>query len=158
MRTFARFLTILSLFFLFPSLSIADEIFAMSPPCRVLDTRQTGGGGPIAQGTSRHFFVRGTPGASQGGDVDCGVPLEATAVVVTVGVVGPSAAGWVVLYTWAAPPPYATVVTIPQAGATFAVTGSTMMKLPPGTPVWDLSLHFYSMTGHAVVDLVGYLQ
>lgn len=143
---------------LLPAAALADELYAMPAPCRVLDTRLAGGGGLIPQGGSRHFLVRGTPGGDQGGLAGCGIPAEATGIVVNIGIIGPSAAGWASVWTYDEEAPYVTVVTTTSGGG-FAVTGGTMVWLAPAAEAraFDLTLHLYAMSGHAVVDAVGYL-
>lgn len=133
----------------------ADETYAMNPPCRVLDTRLAGGGGFIFPWTSRYLNVRGTPGGSQGGAVDCGIPESASGVIVSVGVIDPTAAGWATLYTYGEITPYVTTVTTSGSGG--LVTVSTTVWLPPEMRAWDLSLSLYAMGSHVVIDLVGYL-
>ena len=57
-------------------------------PCRLLDTRLGGSGGPIASGVPRTFNAVGV----------CGVPVDASAIFINLTVVNPPGAGFLTLY------------------------------------------------------------
>src|SRR5262245_22442046 len=66
------------------------------PPCRIVDTRLVGG--PIPALGSRSFLTTGSF-TSQGGQMNCGIPLgTAKGVFFNVVAVGPSGAGHLTLY------------------------------------------------------------
>src|SRR4030095_5759661 len=67
------------------------------PPCRVLDTRISGGGGTLAANACRTVRVTGS-GLAQGGAAACGVPATATAVHVNVVAVSPAAPGYLSVF------------------------------------------------------------
>ena len=62
----------------------ADLIYTPVAPCRIIDTREPGAGGPILGNTTRDFMVTGTTGfESQGGHAGgCGIPEDATSVMI----------------------------------------------------------------------------
>jgi len=62
----------------------ADLIYTPIAPCRIIDTREPGAGGPIPGNGTRDFVVVGTTGfESQGGHSGgCGIPEDATSVMI----------------------------------------------------------------------------
>lgn len=72
----------------------ADEVFFVNQ-CRVLDTRALGG--PRPAGVEFGFKTRGQVGHLQGGSLNCGVPIEATGVIVNVTVI-PVGSGFLRVY------------------------------------------------------------
>jgi len=110
-------------------------------PCRVVDTRSTGGA--LTCGTERAITVGGT----------CGVPSGAKAVSLNVAVTQPSAGGYVQVYAAGAPAPLASTVNY-RAGLTrgnnaispLSTAGQLAVKCAP------------SGTAHVIVDVNGYLQ
>src|SRR5437667_8121983 len=75
--------------------SAADLVYTPVTPCRIIDTRATGAGGPIVPGVQRDFLVSGTTGFdTQGGTAGgCGIPDGATAAMLNLVVVKPAGAG-----------------------------------------------------------------
>jgi hypothetical protein len=73
--------------------SFADLVYTPLSPCRIIDTRL--GGGILAGGSTRSFFVKGTNGfETQGGTVGgCGVPTAATSVLLNFVAVTPDGLG-----------------------------------------------------------------
>lgn len=71
----------------------ADLVFTPMTPCRIVDTRLAGG--ILTAGTTRSFKVRGTGGFdAQGGMTGgCGVPPEASAVLINFVAVDPAGIG-----------------------------------------------------------------
>ncbi len=67
------------------ALAADNLVFVPLPGCRVIDTRITGAGGPLAAGTARTFFFRGpardySTSPNQGGSAaGCGIPDLGTA-------------------------------------------------------------------------------
>jgi Zinc carboxypeptidase len=110
-----------------------SSAFVPVAPCRLLDTRQ--GGRP---GTSVTVTVAGS----------CGVPLTASAVVVTLTVPGATAAGYVTAHPAGGTLPLASNLNV-VAGATVANTA--LVRLAGGAFTLDSNVAV-----HEVVDVVGY--
>jgi hypothetical protein len=92
----------------------ASKFFTVSPPCRVIDTRNAVGslGGPsLSAGASRTFTV---------GGVACGVPVDASALSINLTVADSSAAGSLTLYPGGA------------AGPSDPVLGTNSISFVPG--------------------------
>ena len=110
-------------------------------PCRVVDTRSTGGA--LLCGAERDITVTGT----------CGVPSGAKAVSLNVAVTQPSAGGYVQVYASGAPAPVASTVNY-RAGLTrgnnaiapLSTAGRLAVKCAP------------SGTAHVILDVNGYFQ
>lgn len=80
---------------------VDPQDFHTVAPCRVVDTRDAGTGGPsLVAGASRAFAVSGS----------CGIPASAKAVSVNVTVVGPTEAGDLRLYPAGTTPPLASTI------------------------------------------------
>jgi hypothetical protein len=116
------------------------------PPCRLVDTRQADGplGGPaLAANVARDFVLAGA----------CGVPADAVAVVLTVTVVGPTAAGSVQIYAAGATP-------LADGGAVHYVAGvnragNGIVMLGAGGTVTALAEQ-PAGTVHLILDVAGY--
>lgn len=124
-----------------PPGAVAPGFYTLAP-CRLLDTRTTGG--PIAQGAVREVAVSG-----------CGVPATATAVAINVTAVGSTSSGEVAVYS-VDPPAAASNIVSFSLGATRAnngistVTVDGKLKIKPSLSV--------SASMHVLVDVVGYFQ
>jgi glucose/arabinose dehydrogenase len=114
-------------------------------PCRVLDTRSSGGA--LASGAERLVPVTGT----------CGVPASARAVAVNVTVTGATGAGYVSVYPGNAPIPATSTVNF-GAGQTRA--NNAVSKL--STDGQGRIKAFAAMTGggsvHFIIDVAGYFE
>lgn len=75
--------------------TLSDEIHYM-PQCRILDTRELGS--QISNGVEFGFKVWGDVGGSQGGSEGCGVPIEASGVMIDITAVGGLGAGHLEVY------------------------------------------------------------
>jgi hypothetical protein len=107
-------------------------------PCRVIDTRNPDGpwGGPaLVGGSARTFAI-----ANQ-----CGIPADATVVVVNVAITNPSAAGHLTFYPTGVSPPLASTINF-RAGITRANNA-----ILPLSPAGDLDV---SCGGSGTVDLI----
>jgi hypothetical protein len=150
-----------------------DQVFAPVVPCRIVDTRNTGGA--IAAGTTRNFYFYATNGSfdwhTQGGLGQASVTCPDTvnpnggppsAAVITVTVVSPTAATNFVLWggpnaiptasalNWSAGEVLANTTVIPAGGR--SGTG-------PGGSIEDFAVAYNGPSGsaHFVADVVGYL-
>jgi len=81
-------------------------------PCRLLDTRLGGSGGPVISGVQRIFNGTGT----------CGVPSDAIAIYASFTVINPSGAGFLTLFRGNATLPVAASITF-RAGVILANNG-----------------------------------
>ena len=91
----------------------ADLIYTPVAPCRIIDTREPGGGGgPIAGNATRNFVVVGTTGfESQGGNVGgCGIPEDATSVMINFIAVTPLTGGHLRAWPYGGSMPNASIV------------------------------------------------
>jgi glucose/arabinose dehydrogenase len=110
-------------------------------PCRVLDTRS---GSPLTSDVPRTVVIAGS----------CGIPAGAQAVAANLTVVGPSAAGFLILYPTGQPVPLASVLNfnlgqVRSNNAVLPLSGGQLdarAGLPGGGQV------------HLVLDVVGYFQ
>ena len=91
----------------------ADLIYTPVSPCRIIDTREAGG--PIAGGDTRNFVVVGTTGfGSQGGHTGgCGIPEDATSVMINFIAVAPVTTGH--LRAW----PYGGLCRMPRSSTLY---------------------------------------
>jgi hypothetical protein len=115
------------------------------PPTRILDTRASGGGGPLAAKQIRTVTVRGPA-----------VPATASAVVLTVTVTAPSAGGHLTVYPADQP-------TLPASSTLNFGAGRTVPNLVvvrvPGAGAGSGAVRIYNgSNGHsdALVDVSGY--
>lgn len=116
-----------------PAADLATAAYAPVTPCRAVDSRTVGG-----RNESMVVTIAGT----------CGVPADATAVVVTLTVVNPVAAGYLTAYPAGTDVPIASNVNF-TVGATVANTAA--VPLGEGRIVV-----FSNVLSDKVVDVVGY--
>ncbi len=137
--------------------STADLVYTKVAPCRIVDTRVSGG--PVGTASSRDFYVAGTNPAGfmgQGGG-PCGIHIGATSVAVNITVVGATGPGWLRAY------PYggsgnASVINY-KAGDTIA-NGLIVPVCDPAlaTCTRDLTVVADSYGAHVLLDVMGYFQ
>ncbi len=156
--------------------------FVSLPPCRVIDTRVAGAGGPLVAGTPRSFVFRGptinyqnpAPFPNQGGSTTgCGIPdltLDSPpnlrnivkAVAINIVAVGPAGAGD--LRAWAANQslPNASVINYAAVSGLNIANGVIvpMCNQVSATPCTSGDITFLAdVSGaHLVVDVVGYFE
>lgn len=119
------------------------DFYTMTPPCRLLDTRNPPPGSPIATGAVRVLDI-----AASG----CPVPANATAMAVNVTSVGPTSGGDIAVYS-AGPPATAGTVSF-GSGVTRANNAITLISL-------DRKVKIKPTLGgggstHVVIDVTGY--
>jgi len=125
-------------------------------PCRLVDTRVTGGtmGIPVGNGSpimmdnvTRTFNVQG----------NCGVPSGAAAVTINTTAVGPTGAGFLTMFPAGTPQPLVSNINF-NAGEP-ALGNGAIVPIGPAAP--DLSV-FPKVTGagtvNVVIDVTGYFQ
>jgi len=137
----------------------ADLIYTPVPPCRIIDTRQPGAGGPIPGNGIRDFVVVGTTGfESQGGNVGgCGIPEDATSAMVNFIAVGPTASGHLRAWPYGGTKPNASIVNF-TPGVNIA-NGLIQPICNPAnaTCTFDLSM-FAASDVSVVADVLGYFR
>lgn len=132
-----------------------DLVFVPISPCRLFDTRITGG--PIAANTVRGFDVTAVSSYSfQGGsNTNCngvGAAGSFAAAVINFTVVTPSAAGYITAFPFGGTQPLAATVNY-TAGS--IVGNVATVALDQGASANELSIYTFAQT-HVVGDIIGY--
>jgi len=129
--------------------SQSDLVFTPVPPCRIVDTRISGG--KITSGTSRGFFAHGNT-TGQGGAICNNPNFDPAAVAVNVAVVEPNGLGHIRIYPQGGSVPTASLVNFMTAGQIIAnaVVAKTGISLGADFRIYA------ARTTHVVVDLMGY--
>ena len=130
-----------------------DLTFTPITPCRIVDTRVSGGA--IPANTSRNF--RGVNSANftaQGGSAtDCGtLGLSASALALNVTAVTPAGAGYATVWPFGQTQPLASSV---NYTANAVVANGVITPIPNPLQASDFSLFTFAQS-HYVVDIVGY--
>ncbi|HEV7514968.1 MAG TPA: hypothetical protein VGR07_01580, partial [Thermoanaerobaculia bacterium] len=98
-----------------PKVAVNAGFYTVTP-CRVLDTRQSS---PLQAGVERTIPVVGGT---------CGVPADATAVMLVASAVTPSAAGHIQLYP-SPPPPTTSTINFPPMNPNAALSNNSVVEL-----------------------------
>lgn len=133
---------------LFATAAFADGPFQFHSisPCRLADTR-SGSGGILPAKSPRVFPVRGL----------CGIPSQATAVVVNLTVVGPTQTGF--LTAWPADIPWPGVSTLTFNAGEPALGNGAIVPLGASTDMLvTYGIASGSATTHLVIDATGYFS
>jgi hypothetical protein len=127
-------------------------------PCRVLDTRNLGGGGMLAAGSCRNVRVTGA-GLGQGGADTCGVPTSATGAYVNIVAVAPATFGHLSAFPFGWSPPAASAINF-GPGQTIAngVLVPICNAVPASACASDLVLQAGPSATHIVIDITGYTE
>ncbi len=156
-------------------------VFVPLAPCRVIDTRVSGAGGPLVAGTPRSFVLRGptinyqnpTPFPNQGGSTTgCGIPdlalgvgiRENIAKAVAINIVAVSPAGAGDLRAWAANQsvPLASVINYAAVTGLNLANGIVVPMCDEASPTpcsgGDISFQADVNGAFLVVDVVGYFH
>ena len=157
-----------------PPARAENLVFTPLAPCRVIDTRQTGAGGPLVPNVTRNFFLRGparnyqTTPAQGGKSSGCGIPdlsadggLEgnlARAVALNIVAVNPAGPGHLTAWPTNQQPPEASVINYGTAGALANGIALPLCDTESFNPCTsgDLSFQAAVSSVHLVVDVVGY--
>lgn len=132
----------------------ADLVYTPITPCRIADTRVTGGG-PITAGGTRSFFSVNTNNYTvQGGSAtNCGLlGVNASAIAINITAVSPSAAGYATVYPFGTTQPLAASVNY-TAGA--IVNNAIITRIPNPLQSSDFTVFSFAQA-HYVIDIVGY--
>jgi hypothetical protein len=130
----------------------SDLVFTSITPCRILDTRLSGGA--IATDGVRDFNSSGLDFMAQGGsDTDCSVPADASAVLVNVTVVDVKRQGYLTLYPYGVERPLASQLNYNVGD----IKGNeVIVKQTLGQP-FDFSIYANGETD-VVADIAGYFM
>lgn len=133
----------------------ADEVF-YDDPCRLVDTRNIGGGDPIPNGTEFEFRARGQVGGLHGGTTDCGAPIESSGVIIQVVAVTALGDGHLEVYPWQNRPDPPTARLNYASGQTIGNEIFVKTAQPIVTTDQEITIRPAVSGTHLVVDLVGY--
>lgn len=128
----------------------AEEIRFLPTACRIMDTRNT----TVGQTASLSFFVRGLPGAVQGGEPGCGLPLQASAAVLNFIIAGPVGNGHAVIWPEGSTQPITSSLNF---SANTNQNDGLLVRLPSTGLSADLRIQS-SVPGYWIVDLVGWTE
>lgn len=134
----------------------SDLTYTSLQPCRIVDTRVAGG--PIGANQSRAFNALTAPDGNftaQGGmghDCQALTSSEASAVVINITAVGPSAAGYATAYPYGFARPATSSLNY-TAGT--IVNNTVITRIPSPINSKDFTLYSFASSDY-VVDIVGY--
>jgi len=133
----------------------ADLTYTPLVPCRILDTRAAGGGGPLAPNATRTFNGFAANFSTQGGTAsNCAIPNGVAALAMNVYAVNPTNLGFIKVWPANATEPAVSTVNY-QVGITAIATGALV-------PVDAATSNRFSAKSPATVDfiadVVGYFR
>ena len=133
----------------------ADLTYTPLNPCRILDTRAAGGGGPLAANVARNFNGFAANFSTQGGTAsNCAIPNGVAALAMNVYAVNPTNLGFIKVWPANAAEPAVSTVNY-QVGITAIATGALV-------PVDASNSNRFSAKSPAAVDfiadVVGYFR
>jgi hypothetical protein len=131
-----------------------DVVFTPLTPCRIADTREAGG--PLLANVSNRTFIgfTATTFEAQGGIAsNCGVPNNATALVLNITAVQPQAAGFLRLWPSNLSMPFASMLNF--AVGDFATSTGTIVPVNPTNNQFNV---FSPATVDFVADVAGYFK
>src|SRR6185369_367811 len=117
-------------------------------PCRLLDTRVGGSGGPLISGVPRTFTATGS----------CGIPVDAAAISISLAVVTPSGDGFVTLYPGNGSAPLASTINFHLGGFTLSNNAVVQLASNGAGTIGAQSLVGGGGGVHLVIDVVGYFK
>ena len=85
------------------------ETYTGITPCRIVDTRAAGAGGPITSAATRTFAANGNLSA-QGGASNCGIPNNASSIAVNLTAITTGGTGFIRAGAYGSAPPAATLL------------------------------------------------
>ena len=128
----------------------AQQAFYSVTPCRAVDTRNPGYGGPVYASTERDFTIKGV----------CNVPTDAKSVALNLTIVTPTVDGFETIWPKGGTYPVTTSNINFTAGTPSLANGVIVGLYLGGTP--DLATAYGSSTGagmlHLVLDVTGYYK
>jgi hypothetical protein len=134
--------------------SSGDLLYTPVTPCRIVDTRKSGG--EIGASTGRNFYVYGTAGTirAQGGNsAGCPAPLgEPLAAHINMSAVNPTGYGWLLAAPTGAAPT-AGLMAIYNADTNVSNAGTVKTSSGTGT---DIRVYAGVSSAHTAIDVLGY--
>lgn len=135
-----------------PVTTSANELYTGVTPCRLVDTRAIGAGGPLT-GSARNFDVSGTL-TPQGGSNNCGIPTHATSIAVNItGIMSNGGSGFIRGWAAGGGTPNATLLNV---GTAINVSNMVNIPLCRGTCTDAFTLRNWGNNVHVVADILGY--
>jgi hypothetical protein len=128
-----------------------ESYFVPITPCRLLDTRAEGAGGPFGNEVTRDFLAYGTL-ENQGGSNDCGIPDTAVAIHVNFTAVNPTGFGYLRAWPFGQDEPGATLMAF-TAGP--GISNATALAICYQCD-FDFNVKIYLAPTDLVADAVGY--
>lgn len=113
-------------------------------PCRVIDTRDAGSGGPLMGFEERQITIAG----------NCGIPLDASAVSFNFTVLGAGTDGSMTAFEPGAINPGTSIISYRM---TDARANNGVLKITNGSLIFFNVTHF-SASAHLIVDVNGYFK
>jgi len=142
--------------------SAADLVYTPVTPCRIIDTRVMGAGGPIVPMVPRDFLVSGTVNfPAQGGTAGgCAVPEGATGAMLNLVAVNPSGAGDLRAWAFGQPVPGASIINYAAGAGLNIANGVAVPLCDPATSgcTFDVSVQADVSGTQLVVDVLGFMQ
>ena len=131
-----------------------DLLYTPVTPCRIVDTRRSGG--QIGASTGRNFYVRGSAStiSAQGGNpAGCTAPLgEPLAVHINMTAVEPTGYGWLLASPKGAAPTAGLMVNY-DADTNRSNAGTVKTSFATGT---DIRVYSGVSSAHTAIDVLGY--
>ena len=135
--------------------SNADLSYTPITPCRIVDTRKSGG--KIGANTQRNFYVRGsasTTSAQGGNPAGCAAPLgEPLAVHINMIAVDPTGKGNMQAFPKGAAPGAGMFINYNAIDTNLSNSGTVKTSFNTGT---DITVYSQSSSAHTVIDVLGY--
>ncbi|WP_363797589.1 hypothetical protein ABU614_20490 [Lysobacter firmicutimachus] len=130
----------------------SDLVYTPLVPCRIADTRVVGGALAPNETRSYHGFT-GSDFTAQGGSAStCNIPLNASAIAVSITAVTPGANGYLTVFPFNDPKPLATAVNYSTGSIT---SGQSVIRLC--RPGCANEFNVYSLQqSHVVIDVEGF--
>lgn len=130
----------------------SDLVYTAVSPCRIIDTRLAGG--PIPTDAVRDFNSSGTDFLAQGGsDTDCGIPADASAILVNVTVDNPTRDGYLTMFPYGSTQPLASQLNY-KAGD---IKGNEVIVKQTLGQSFDFSIYANGET-QVIADIAGYFM
>jgi len=132
--------------------SSGETLFVPIDPCRITDTRVSGGA--FGGETVRSYSATGSGLSGQGGEDDCGIPATATAISLNFTAVSPVGFGYLRAWPYGESEPMATLMAF-NGGV--SISNATALTICGGCAN-EFSVKIYGANTHLVTEVVGYYE
>jgi hypothetical protein len=133
--------------------SSSDLVYFPVAPCRLLDTRAAGG--VFVNATTRSYKVNGDMTAQGGSASGCGIPVDPSAVAITLTVTQTVGVGYLSAYAFTDPVPGASTINFSNGSELANTTIVPVCQLCGGGSDISITAGTTGST-HVVADIVGY--